>query len=394
MAESTRSLPLRFDPFSLVDVDDPYPLFAQLREAGPLCRGGAGVWLVPRHADVSSLLRDLRLGQFQFPTLGDGPALRLTRRAIAGTDRPRHTRLRQVLAEPFGPAALRRLAVGLDSVVDGLLAPALEARRLDAVRDLAFPLPMRLLGDALGIPEQDREPVGRRILELAALFSPVQSAESRAAADHAVEWLGAYLGALLDHRRRAPAGDVLTRLAAADIERDEAVDNAIFVLFAGLETSVTLLSSCLAILPRHPAQLAVLRRDPSLLAAGVEELLRYDAPTQFTGRIVQQAVEVGGRTLRPGRVVFLLIASANHDEREFTAPERLDVTRGPNRHLSFGAGVHSCLGAALARVETAAVLRRLLLRSAVIEPAGDPVLHRHASLRSYESVPVRLEPAP
>jgi cytochrome P450 len=402
-----RQLPARFDPFTLGEYEDPYPVFAGLRDAGPVCRGGPAQWLVPRYAEVAALLRDQRLGQFQFPaayqlfaganlrdSLGDGPASRFTQQVIVGLDRPAHTRLRSLISKAFSPALVRNLHQRISDTVDSLLAPALDRGTFDAVTDLAFPLPLTVLGELLGIPAADRAEVGRNGFELAKIFASVVVDSERLAADNAVTWLRDYFGELIADRRRSPGQDLLAQLIISEEKGElgysEIIDNAIFVFFAGLETSMTLISAALATLPGHPEQLARLRRDDSLLPTAIEELLRYDPPTRVTGRIVIEPVEIGGRTLRKGRVVFLLIASANHDERQFPDPERLDVGRQPNLHLSFGGGIHYCLGAALARAEGAIVLERLMSRFAVIEPGGEPTVARYATLRAYASVPVQV----
>jgi cytochrome P450 len=401
-------LPARFDPFTLGDYQDPYPVFAELRASGPVCRGGPAQWLVPRYADVAALLRDQRLGQFQFPaayrlfaganlqqSLGDGPASSFTQRVIVGLDRPAHTRLRGLIGKAFSPALVRSLHEQIGATVDELLTPALDSGTLEAVSGLALPLPLAVLGELLGIPAADRQEAGHYGFQLAKIFAAVVVDQERVSADNAVTWLRDYFGALIADRARAPGDDLLSQLVVAgeEIGRDEMIDNAIFVFFAGLETSMTLLSAMLATLPRHPGELRRLRADATLVPTAIEELLRYDPPTRVTGRIVVEPVPIGGRTLRPGRVVFLLIASANHDERQFPDPDRLDVGRHPNNHLSFGGGIHYCVGAALARAEGAIALDRLIARCATIEPGGEPAVARYATLRAYTSVPVQVRAA-
>jgi len=403
-------LPARFDPFTLSDYQDPYPIFAELRNAGPLCRGGPGQWLVPRYAEVAALLRDQRLGQFQFPaayqlfagsdlpySLGEGPASKFTQRVIVGLDRPAHTQLRGLISKALSPALVRNQHERIAEEVDGLLAPALDSGTFDAVTDLAYPLPLAVLGELLGIPVADRAEVGHYGYQLTKIFASVVVDEERLAADNAVTWLRNYFGAMINDRRGSPGQDLLSQLVISEekgeLTFDEIVDNVIFVFFAGIETSMTLISAALATLPAHPDQLGRLRLDGSLVPTAIEELLRYDPPTRVTGRIVAEPVEIGQRTLRKGRVVFLLIASANHDERQFADPEKLDVGRQPNNHLSFGSGIHYCLGAALARAEGAIMLQRLLSRFTTIEPGGEPTVARYATLRAYVSVPVQVRAA-
>lgn len=177
-------------------------------------------------------------------------------------------------------------------------------------------------------------------------------------------------------------------------DRESLVDNVVFLFFAGFETTTNLISTIWSALLQHPGQLALLRSRPELAVTAVEEFLRYDAPIQATARYVREAVEIDGRTVRPGRILVLLLGSANHDPARFADPERLDITRDPNPHVSFGGGVHHCLGAALAQVEGRAVLR--WLAHAPVTPAAAGAIERRPSVtfRAYRSIPVRLEPAP
>ncbi|GAA5094467.1 cytochrome P450 [Nocardia iowensis] len=399
-----RILPARFDPFQQTEHDDPARLYAEMRAAGAVCRGGPAQWLIPRYQEVSRLLRDARLGQFQFAdayrlfpatlrqSLGDGPANSFTQRVVAGLDRPAHGPVRRLLAESFTSARVQAMSDRISSRAGELLDAAADTGGFDAVEDLAFPLPLTILGELLGIAPDERELVGHQVLELAKIFTAVLSDEDRASADAAVTWLRDYVEQLV--AAGAGTDTVLDRMAhaqaAGTVDRAQLLDNAIFLLFAGLETSMTMISSLCAGLPRHQDQLNILRADPALVPSAVEEVLRFDPPTRITGRIVLEPVPVGDRVLRAGRVVFLLIASANRDERQFRAPETFDVTRRPNPHLSFGSGMHYCVGAGLARLEGAIVLRQLLERFAVFEPDGEPVLAGSATLRSYQHVPVRV----
>jgi cytochrome P450 len=409
-AEGPPALPPRFDAFSLARVDDPYPVYARLREDGPILRAGPGQWLVTRHAEVSGLLRDRRLGQFRFAdayelfpgaslelTLGDGPASDFTRRIVAGLDGARHTRVRRIVGQRLAPTRVRALRPRVAKLAERAVSE-LDDGIVEVVGRLAFPLPLTVLSELLGIPAADRDRVGRTALVLNRMFAAVVPEADRIASDAAVTWLRGYMDGLAAERSRAPGDDLLSDLLGAvangKLTHEELVDNAIFVLYAGLETSMTLIASAGAVLARHPTALGRLRADRSLVRTAVEEILRYDAPTQLTARIARERIEVGGHAIREGRVVLLLLASANRDERQFAHPGRLDVGRHPNPHVSFGAGVHYCVGAALARLEATLVLDRLLDRFAVLEPAADPVRERGATVRSYVSVPIEAHGTP
>lgn len=312
-------------------------------------------------------------------------------------DPPEHTRLRRLAGAAFSPALVRRLAGRIQDFVDDLLAPALDGEPFDVVADLAFPLPVLVLCELLGIPVDNSDQVRLRTLELAKGFSTIVSVENRRSADNAVVWLRGYMTELLAERRAARGDDLLSHLLAGEDSgeqtQNEIVDNAVFLLFAGFETTLNLIAAGCAALLSHPDELRRLRTDRSLLPSAIEEFLRYDAPIHGRARIVKEPVEIAGRSIRPGRVVVLLIASANHDERQFADPGRIDIGRTPNPHLSFGGGPHYCLGALLARLEGRIAIGRLLDTFASIELAGTLVRQRETSLRTYLSLPVTTRAA-
>ncbi|HWF74210.1 MAG TPA: cytochrome P450, partial [Solirubrobacteraceae bacterium] len=194
----------------------------------------------------------------------------------------------------------------------------------------------------------------------------------------------------------APADDLLSAMLAAEssedrLSHDEIVDNAVFSFFAGFETTTNLIGNGCAALAAHPHELGRLYERPSLVAPAVEEFLRYDAPVQGVARIVKEPLEVAGRMLRPGRVLVLLMGSANRDERVFEHPELLDVGREPGRQVSFGGGIHYCMGAALSRVEARTAFARLLARTSALEPAAAPVRNTTSSFRAFSSLPLRVQ---
>jgi cytochrome P450 len=260
-------------------------------------------------------------------------------------------------------------------------------------------LQLLIASDLLGIPEPDRAEVSRYAMDLgrAIILVPFVTPE-RGNGDAEAGWLRRYVAALLPGRRRAGGDDVISAMLRAEhdgqrLTDDEVIDNAVFLLFAGFETSIHLIAGACAALLAFPDQLARLRADRSLIPTAVEEILRYDAPLQWVSRMPSEPVEVDGRVLKPGRVALLMLGSANHDGRQFTEPARLDVGRQPNPHLSFGGGPHHCLGVLLARAQGAIVLGTLLDRCAVIEPAGAPVRRLHPNIRGYASVPMMVSGA-
>ncbi|RJL27220.1 cytochrome P450 [Bailinhaonella thermotolerans] len=391
----------RFDLFGELRPDeDPYPVYARLREGSPVWRGGPGQWLVTRYDEVAAALRDPRLAQFHFGaayrmfpeanltgSLGDGPASRFVEHSVVTRDRPAHGALRRHLNRAVGPRVLAGLRDAVPGLADRLITAACGTAgrsggsSFDAVPDLAFPLPLLTLGELAGATPPPE--VGRRLLTLTRIFAPVVPDADRRAADEAVVWLRRYVADL-------PGGPVRALLdEPPGLTREELLDNVVFLFFAGFETSLNLIAGGCALLARHPAEQARLRADPALIPSAVEEFLRYDTPTQVTGRIVVEPLEIAGQPVRPGRVVLLLLASANRDPRRFPEPDRLDVGRAPNPHVAFGGGAHYCLGAALARLEAAAAFAALLRRFRALEPDGPVARHPGATLRPYAGVPLK-----
>jgi cytochrome P450 len=393
---------LRFDGRAPGLLADPYPAYAELRDAGGVCRGGIGQWVVSRHDDVSRLLRDPRLGKtmpesyVRFSTGDDEISSFAVRQNLGRRDRAAS----RLLARAFSGALIGRLGAPMRERADDLLQPVAERGHMDVVRDLALPFQAGVMCDLVGVPPGDWTEVWPRVRCLVDAFSDAffVSAERSTEASAALRWLREYLGALLAGRRRVPGDDLVSRLLQADEEGrrlgdDEIVDNVITILYAGTETSMGMISNGVAALGLDPEQFATLRSDPRLVTGAVEELLRLEAPIQVTTRVVLEPVTVGGTKIRPGRVALLLLGSANHDGSQFQAPERLDVARDPNPHLSFGGGHYYCLGAALARAEGRAVLESLLARFRSIEVCGQPVRSRRYNFRSYASLEVAVEPA-
>jgi hypothetical protein len=288
----------------------------------------------------------------------------------------------------------------IEERVEHLIDGALEHRCIDVVEDLAVPLQTAVAADLLGIPEADRAEVAHHATALgrAVILIPFVTAQ-RGNGESDARWLRRYVAGLVAERRRDPAGDVISNLLAVagsegePLHDDEIIDNAVFLFFAGFETAINVVAAGCAALARHPAEGARLRSDPSLVPAAVEETMRYEAPIQWVTRITAAPVDIGGRTIKAGRVLLLLLGSANRDERHFRHPDVFDAGRWPNAHLSFGGGPHHCLGVHLARTEAAAVFGRLLARCTTVEPAGHADLRPHPNIRGYARVPVRLRPA-
>lgn len=391
MVSVQHELPPRFDPLDPALRDDPYPAYARLRAAGALCRGGVGQWAVGRYAEVAKLLADPRLAselppEYHRAAAGEGPAAGFLQRIVLHRDRPAHTHLRRLVGRGLGRDLGRRLPVWIGRLVDELLEPAVDRGQLDFAAEVALPVPVLVICELLGVPAADRHTIRVRAHALARAFSFRVEEVDRREADEAVTWLREYVGALLDDRHlRSELGTTVDGLARADL-----VDNVVFLFFAGYETTTSMLATGCAALLDHPGELARLRIDQSLVPSAVEEFLRYDSPIQSRLRLVRTPIAIDGRIVRPGRLLLLLIGSGNRDERRFPEPDRLDVGRRPNPHLSFGGGIHSCAGAALARLEGAVVFGRLLARFGCIEAAGEPERDLESPFRAYTRLPVAV----
>ncbi|MCI4066444.1 cytochrome P450 [Micromonospora sp. R77] len=390
----------QFDVRAPEVLDDPVPAYARLRAAGAVLPNGPGQWVVPRYREVAELLKDQRLTKtlpeaYYRYTVGD-PELS---GFLSGQNLGRRNALAaKVLAGAFSPALVRRLDATMRQQVDDLLAPALAGGELDLVADVALPFPLAVICELLGVPPAERAELWPYAAQLVRAFSDIAflSDQDVGEAVAALRWLRGYLTDLL--RRGTGGDDLLTRMAATEaggerLTPQEIVDNAITVFYAGFETSMGMISNGMVALLRNPDQLARLRERPDLTAPAVEEMLRYEAPIQVTMRSPLEPIQVGGRNIRPGRVLYLLVGSANRDPEQFTDPDRFDIGRTPNPHLSFGAGVYRCVGAALARAEGVAVFDRLLATTRDIGFAGEPVRRPRFNFRTYDRVPLHVRPA-
>ncbi|MGC5052494.1 cytochrome P450 [Micromonospora sp. DT48] len=392
------NLPPKVDPLEILD--DPYPTYAELRAAGPLCRFGPGVWGVTRHADVTALLRDPRLGS-EFPadyhriSGGGGAATQLLRRILLYRDPPAHTRLRRLVGKALTPAVVRRMRADIAALADELLSAAWARGEFDGVAEVAYPLPVRVICRLLDLPVAAGDELRQRATDLGRAFNQIVPQEAGPRADSAATWLRGYVADRLAGRRADPDGDLLSQLLAAEDQGDaltheEVVDNAVFSFFAGFETTVHLIATGLAALAGDDSRQRQLHQDPTLVPTAVEEFLRYDSPIQGVARFVREPIELGGRIIRPGRVLVLMLGSANHDEAVFADPGRLDIARRPNPHVAFGGGAHLCLGAYLAREEATAVLGWLARRGELLRPSGAAAREPGSPFRGYARLPLRV----
>jgi cytochrome P450 len=372
---------------------DPYPVLARLRDASPFAEVSGKVVIVGRHADCARILRDPRASSERNRSMLT-PSGASRSQSFLSLDPPDHTRLRRLVAKAFTPRVIATLAPRIRARADDLLTAVGSAepdssgdaarsgqcagRRLEVVSQLAYPLPVRIISELLGVPVQDHSRFSGWSARLAHALQPqfgaADPAEVAATEQARTEFAG-YFRELIAERRARLAHDLLSELIRAEDEGQrlteaELITTCVLLLVAGHETTVGLISNAILALLRHPDQLAALRAGPELAAATVEETLRYDAPVQMTARIARGAMRIGEVTAPDGAVIMLLLAAAGRDPAVFADPDRFDIGRSAGGHLAFAAGPHFCLGAPLARLEATIALQAFAAR--VAEPVLDP----------------------
>ena len=394
------------DPKSWANVQDPFPLYAWLRDHDPLhWSASLNAWVVTRWADVLDIFNQPRtFSADRFRKVDERYASRRpTVRAVADVlghwlvfrDPPDHDRLRGLLQASFTPKQLASSRDRIQATVDALLDRVVARGTMDFIRELAFPLPAMVIAGLMGAPAEDLDRIKTWSDRLASyLGGATDERDNFAEASAGVAGLADYFGALLREHERRPRDDLMTLLLRAEHEgehltHDEVVANCILLLFAGHETTTNLIGNGLFHLLRHPDQAALVRDDPRLLHGAVEELLRYDGPVPATMKIATEDVPWHGKTIRRGDMVVPFLASANRDPSQFAAPDTLDVRRHNERHVAFAWGIHFCLGAWLARLEArvvlATVLRRLPgLALGAATPRWKPMIF----LRGLEALPL------
>ncbi|EWC60114.1 putative cytochrome P450 hydroxylase [Actinokineospora spheciospongiae] len=394
-----------FNPFAPGFAEDPYPHYRELRDQDPVQDHPMGFWLVSRHSDVTALLRaDLSVEQRNvvphpvrdaMREAAGGVDFRAGGMSMLDRDPPDHTRLRGLVQKVFTPRAIGALEPRITELVDTALDGLAADGGGDLVEALAFPLPFTVINDMLGMPLTDAP----RLRELTGLLvrslEPMADPELAKRVGEADRELCELTAEAIEHKRAHPGDDLLTALIRAEhggwvLSPDELVAQVVLLYVAGHETTVNLISNGAVALLRHPAQHAALKADPGLVGNAVEEMLRYDSPVQSSRRVTLRPAEVGGREIPAGTFAIASLASANRDER-FWGPDadEFRVDR-PNarHHVSFGAGPHHCLGAALARLEGRVAFDRLVRRFPDLALAGDVTWNGRINLRGATSVPV------
>jgi cytochrome P450 len=404
-----------FNPFEPGYFDWPYPHYARVREADPVHLSPLGIWMLFSYEDCFTLLRDPHLSvelakaqainpdgvRYRFAELREvEPDLELgpPSRSILEIDPPDHTRIRKLMSSVFTPRRVAELRPEIQRLVDEALDAVAPQGSMDLIADLAFPLPFTVISEMLGMPDADRDQLRDWSHTVVKTLDPIISVEEAQAAIEASRHLDEHLLSVLEWKRANPADDLLTALIHAEedgesLSTEELRDQVSLLFVAGHETTVNLIGNGTLALLRNRDQLELLRDDPSLDTGAVDELLRYDSPVQSSRRIVLEDHRIRDVVIPAGTFVVTSIGSANHDPAAFGPDaDSLDLRRAnAARHLSFGSGVHHCLGAALARLEAQVALGTLVRRFPDLELATDtPAWNQRIVLRGLDELPVRF----
>ena len=383
-----------FDPSSPAFRDGPYPSYAWLRREQPAYYVERGNWwALSRYADVVAALRNHEVFSSAQGIGSDYERLRM----MISTDPPDHTVLRGLVNKVFTPRMVAALEPRIQQIADTLLDAALVDGTFDLTRDLAVPLPVTVIAELLGVEPERREDF-KRWSDTFIGSGPNDGRQAERNA-RAMQERGAYFGAMIEARRRERRDDLISELVAAQEDRNVLSMEDIFwfcvlLLVASNETTTNLISNAALALVEHPEQMARLRQHRALIPAMIEETLRYEAPVQGLFRTTTRAVQVAGTTIPANAKVLVLYACANGDDTQFQEPDRFDITRAPNNHLAFGYGIHFCLGAPIARLETRVAWETLLRRTRDLRPDPErpPVRVENIIVRGLESFPMRFDP--
>ena len=396
-----------FQPAQIEFIANPYPAYEELRLAGRIHYDErTDHWLVTRYADVNALLRDRRFGRtyLQVATHAEmgrpeepdwhAPFWHVIRNGMLDREPPDHTRLRSLVSKAFTPRRVAELRPIIQGIVDGLVDKALAAGEFDLLATVLEPLPVTVIAELLGVPEADRHLLRPWSAEICLMYELNPSDDYARRAVRASIEFGDYLRELSRSRRAHPGEDLISALGQVveggdRLTEDELIGTCVLLLNAGHEASVNGAGNGWWALFRNPDQLALLRSEPTILPTAIEELLRFDTPLQLFERWALEESEICGATVPKGAELGLLFGSANRDPAVFAEPDRLDLRREPNPHISFGAGVHFCLGAPLARLEMLVAFETILRRMPHLELVAEPQWKPTYIIRGLRSLPVR-----
>src|SRR5215204_4508352 len=400
----------RVDPFDPAFKTNPYPTYAELRANAPIHRitleDGRGVWLVTRYEYALAIFKDERFVKdwrkvltpeqlAQIPQIP--PVMEPLSKNMLETDPPDHDRLRALVSKAFTPRLITRMRPRIQAIADSLLDAVEDKGEMDLIDDYAFPLPITVMAELLGVPSEDRKKF--RAWTDAAVSGNGTAEYLERVLVHHMQAFSDYLLEMFEEKRENPKDDLISALVQAEetgerLSEDELLGMVFLLLVAGHETTVNLIGNGMLALLTYPDQLQKLRKDSSLIKPAVEELLRYDGPVETsTERFAKEDVAVGGTVIPRGEMVLVVIAAADRDPERFQDPDALDIARLGNRHLAFGKGIHHCLGAPLARMEGQIAIGTLLSRMPELrlkEPYESLAWRPGMVLRGLQSLPVEF----
>ena len=404
------STAVAFDPFEAGYVESPYEQYARLRATDPVHWSDLlSGWVLTRYDDVARILRDPTIS-VEIENARSTPVVETERQRMnerggkADTlvlrDDPDHARLRRLMQQPFGIRAIEGLRSMVQDRVDRELDALIPRGEMDVIGDFAYPLPVAVFCEMLGIPDEDSPQFREWTAAVARNLDPVLTEDQRVENLRLLGEMEDYLAALADEKRRHPADDIMTQLVQAEEEgdrltRDELVGQLVTLYVAGHEPTTSLIGTGMRALIENPDQLAMLEADASLFPNSINEFLRWDGPNQFVRRIATQAIDLPGGTIEPGHVIYCGVGAANRDPERWGADvDEVHIDRADAaHHLQFGMGVHSCLGAHFARLQAELALRALTTRLHNLRLAGEPVWSERMVIRGLQHLPIAFDAA-
>lgn len=384
-------------------INNPFPVLKQLRENDPIHRNPDGSLYLTRYRDVKAVYQNRAMSSDKKDAFGKkfGPGALYTHHttSLIFNDPSYHTVVRKLLSAAFTPRKLAEMEPLIENIIDGLLDKLEDEKEFDFITAYATELPTEIISFMLGVPEQYRSKLRDYSLAILGALDPVVPEDRLQDGNDAVLEFGALLDDLINHRRNNPdeggEGEVLKSLIFGEIDgkrltQEELIQNCIFLLNAGHETTTSLVGNALDALLENPDEFQKLKDDPALIESTVEEVLRYQSPLQIGNRLTTADLEIDGTIIPAGTYIHTSIAGANRDSEMFENPENFDVSRKPNRHLAFITGIHVCLGATLSRLEGKAAIGKLVRRFPNIQATGASELNQLARFRGYNRMPVRI----
>ena len=406
MASMSKKIPGRMSISDLAKAENPYPVYQNLLEKGPIWRAGGNQWLLVGHDEVAESLRNPLLKQYQvsavlkqFPSSAEtqkllySPATEFTEVIMAGRDSDEHKQLRSWFAQQLNPF-LKEIDSIINTELDSIFVDLEDIKQFDAIENIAFVFPIRVLGRIVGIPVSAQNDIASKLLVLNGVFSGeyhLQQEKVNCALLNLRDCISQYV---FKHSAVEPQKDnLICRLLSSNeniLSPKELVDNIIFLMFAGFETSLNLMANGLDVLLDNPSEQKKLREDIRILPSAIEEILRFSSPVHITGRYTTSTTFIADQRISAGRIIYLCLAAANRDEKQFSNPHQFDVTRANNNHLAFGHGPHKCIGALIARREAYWLFHRLLTKYKSIERVGCTKRKTSATIRSITHLPINL----